>query len=236
MSKSNILIAAMPTEVAPELLHHLTTCQLRPVVEGQCSRVLTLVRELDPGLVMVDLDLAGCDSLNLSKRVRLLWGGPLMLWTSQRREVDEVLGLELGADDYVEKQSGMRVMAARIQALLRRTGSQATPTQLRAAEIVLNLSCRTATYQGRSLDLSTAEFDLLKVLVERAGEPLTREQLMRATRGIAYDGFDRSMDLRISHLRSRLGDDPTHPHLIKTVRGVGYLLAAHSDENTRMAG
>jgi two-component system response regulator RstA len=178
-----------------------------------------------PDLVILDLMLPGEDGLSICRRVRPRFGGPILVLTARDGEIDQVLGLELGADDYVAKPTSPRVLLARIGALLRRGAAAPEPaTCLRFGSLVVDRAAREARIDGDALDLSSAEFDLLWALACRAGEPVSREVLLRELRGIDWDGLDRSIDVRVSQLRRKLGRDPRHAERIKTVRGLGYQL------------
>lgn len=171
--------------------------------------------------------LPGKDGLSICREARNTYKRPILILTARGAEMDEVLGLELGADDYLAKPLRPEVLLARIRALLRRS-QHARPDEPKRVEVgplVINASARTAEMSGSPVDLTTAEFDLLWCLAVHAGRALTRDELSQYTRGIAYDGVDRTLDLRISSVRAKLGDDGKRPALIKSIRGVGYQLA-----------
>ena len=146
-------------------------------------------------------------------------------------DFDQILGLELGADDYIAKPVQPRVLLARVKALLRRMPvSETVPTERKErvfGTFRISQSTRTALLAGATLDLTTAEFDLLWLLASHAGNVLSRDDLLQELRGIGFDGLDRSIDARISRLRKKLNDDPENPTRIKTVRGKGYLFSKH---------
>jgi DNA-binding response OmpR family regulator len=146
--------------------------------------------------------------------------------TARGEEADRVMGLEGGADDYIAKPFSSRELLARIRAHARRARGRSGPQKsIRVGGIAIDVDAMRATKDGELLQLTTYEFMLLRALAERAGRVLTREQLVDIVRGSADEAFDRSVDVHISHLRAKLGDDPRSPRLIKTVRGVGYMLA-----------
>ena len=189
-----------------------------------------ILREI-PDLVILDIMLPGMDGLTVCREIRDLYRGPIMMLTALGEEVDEVVGLELGADDYVAKPASPRKLLARVRTLLRRTQVTAADAALAGAarlvvgELAVDPANRTVTLNGVPVEVTTAEFDLLWLLARHAGQSLTREQIFEELRGIEWDGLDRSIDLRVTRLRKKLGDDARHPTLIKSVRGVGYLLA-----------
>jgi len=178
-------------------------------------------------VVLLDLMLPGRDGLSICRDLRARSDVPILMLTARGEETDRVIGLEMGADDYLSKPFSPRELLARIRALLRRVRGQAGPATavLRVGELTLDPAARRAVHRGVELDLTGYEFDLLRVLAERAGRILSREQLMELARGAADEAFDRSIDVHVSRLRQKLGDDARAPRLIKTIRGVGYLYA-----------
>lgn len=181
-----------------------------------------------PDLVILDLMLPGLDGFEVCKQVRDRYAGFILMLTARNEDVDEILGLELGADDYVTKPVRPRVLVSRIRALLRRHPEEPAADAgepIACGNLHIDPRNRTARRAGQELDLSSGEFDLLLYLVQRPGEIIDRDKLYQDVRGIEYDGLDRSIDLRVARLRKKLGDDAKQPTLIKSVRGVGYLLA-----------
>jgi two-component system response regulator RstA len=181
-----------------------------------------------PDLVILDIMLPGMDGFEVCRSVRPDYRGPILMLTARDEDVDEILGLELGADDYVTKPVRPRVLLARLRMLLRRASSQPLPLDARRiqlGDLVVDAARREASRQGRRIDLTTVEFDVLWFLASRAGQVVSRQDLYRAVFGYDYDGLDRSVDVYISRIRHKLDDDPAEPEIIKTVRGVGYLLA-----------
>ena len=189
-----------------------------------------------PDLVILDLMLPGLDGLSVCKAVRPDYNGAILMLTAKGDEVDEVVGLELGADDYLAKPVSPRLLLARVNSLLRRAAPHATtaaaeepaPDHIEVGPLSVDSARRLAALDGQALDLTTAEFDLLWYMALRTGEVLSRERIYQELRGIEYDGLDRSIDLRVARLRRKLGDDGKQPRLIKSVRGTGYLLVPPS--------
>ena len=183
-------------------------------------------------LIVLDLMLPGEDGLSICRKVRGQFAGPILMLTARTDDMDEVLGLEMGADDYVCKPVRPRVLLARIRALLRRSEGGEAPVEnqrrLEFGPLVIDSAMREAWLRGASVELTSAEFDLLWLLAANAGRILSREEIFTALRGIEYDGQDRSIDVRISRIRPKIGDDPMHPRLIKTVRSKGYLFVAEA--------
>ena len=183
---------------------------------------------LRPDVILLDIMLPGIDGLEVCRRLRARLDTPVIMVTAHGDEPDRVVGLEGGADDYLVKPFSSRELLARIRAQARRARGRAGPSgqAIVVGQLRIEPQSMQATLGGRALVLTTYEFALLRALAERAGQVLTREQLMDLVRGSTEESFDRSIDVHISHLRQKLGDDPRNPRLLKTVRGVGYLLAA----------
>ena len=177
-------------------------------------------------VVMLDLNLPGLDGIEVCRRVRTRSDVPIIMLTARTEEADRVLGLETGADDYLVKPYSSRELLARIRAQVRRARGRSGPAPrlLRIGRLVVDLGALSATLDGRVLALTTYEFTLLRVLAERAGRVLRREQLLELAQGSTEEAFDRSIDGHISRLRAKLGDDPRQPRILKTVRGSGYVL------------
>ncbi len=209
-------------------------------LEGSGMRV-TWVRGGDEALrhaergafdvILLDLMLPERDGVDVCRRLRAFDDVPIIMVTARREEADRVLGLEAGADDYVTKPFSSRELVSRIRAHVRRARGLLRPTspQLRVGGLVLDPGAMAVSVDGREITLTGYEFALLRVLAERTGRVLTREQLLDLARGGAEEAFDRSIDVTISRLRQKLGDDARQPRWIKTIRGVGYLLADHGD-------
>jgi DNA-binding response OmpR family regulator len=179
-------------------------------------------------VVLLDLMLPGMPGLEVCREIRSRSDVPVIVLTARGEEADRVMGLETGADDYLAKPFSPRELLARIRAVTRRARGRAGPNLelLRVGALQLDRGARRATLRGKELSLTAYEFDLLRALAERAGRVLSREQLMELARGTAEEAFDRSIDVHVSRLRQKLGDDPRRPRILKTVRGAGYLLAA----------
>jgi two-component system response regulator RstA len=183
------------------------------------------IRELTPDVVVLDVMLPGEDGFTVCRRAREFYPGPILFLTAREDDADQVLGLELGGDDYVVKPIRPRVLVARLRALLRRTQPDNGGEAVRAGPLVVHPKKRTVELDGAPVELTTAEFDLLWYLATQQGRVVPREELYRELRGVEYDGIDRSIDLRVSRVRGRLRRVAPHLELIKTVHGQGYLLA-----------
>jgi two-component system OmpR family response regulator/two-component system response regulator RstA len=183
--------------------------------------------------VVLDIGLPGTDGISICREVRAQFDGPILMLTARGDEIDEVVALEVGADDYMAKPVRPRALLARLRVHLRRSESQSTasgaePTRIEVDDMTIDSSNRVVQIGGATIDLTTAEFDLLWLLARNAGNVIGRDQLYQELHGVRYDGLDRSIDLRVSRLRKKLDDDPVQPRRIKSIRGVGYLLATES--------
>jgi DNA-binding response OmpR family regulator len=193
--------------------------------------VVAEVLRVRPDVVLLDLMLPGRDGLDVCRALRERCDTPIIMVTARTEEADRVMGLEGGADDYVPKPFSSRELLARIRAQARRARGRSGPatTRIEIAGIVVDAATMTVTLRGKTLGLTTFEFALLRALAERAGHVLSRERLLEIVHGTADEAFDRSIDVHVSRLRHKLGDDPRSPRLLKTVRGVGYVLAPDGD-------
>ena len=184
---------------------------------------LRLLRADPPDLVILDVMLPGMDGFALCRRIRETSRVPIIMLTARGDVTDRVVGLEIGADDYLAKPFEPRELVARIQAVLRRGTPHVADEQVTVGRLELNWSARSARLDGVPLALTTAEFDLLGLLVRHRGRILSRDRIMDETRGVDWEAFDRSVDVLVSRVRQKLGDDPRQPAWIRTVRGAGYL-------------
>ena len=189
-----------------------------------------------PDLVILDLMLPDMDGLEVCRRIRALQGHaaqvPVLMLTAKGDPMDRIIGLELGADDYLPKPFEPRELLARIRAILRRRtdGGAAPSTQaLRFGTLEIDRDARTVTVGGQLADLTSYQFDLLVALAERAGRVLTRDQIMEAVRGRELEAFDRSIDVHMGRIRAAIEADAKNPRRILTVRGVGYVFAKQQD-------
>jgi two-component system OmpR family response regulator/two-component system response regulator RstA len=188
------------------------------------------LREHSPRIVILDVGLPDGDGFSICREIRAKFDGAIVMLTARDEDVDQIVGLELGADDYLVKPVQPRLLLARLRALLRRSGSPATQAtasdhRIDIGAFSISGDARVAVLEGAPLDLTSAEFDLLWMLARHAGSILSRDDLIGNLRGISYDGLDRSIDSRISRLRRKLGDSPAAPVRIQTVRGKGYLFS-----------
>jgi two-component system response regulator RstA len=229
-----ILIVEDDERLASLTCDYLQNNGLTVSIESHGGAAVERIRNEQPDLVVLDLMLPGEDGLSICRRVRPRYSGPILMLTARTDDMDQILGLEMGADDYIGKPVQPRVLLARIRALMRRIAEKNQPlvggdpvregpVRVQFNELVIDRSMREAWLSGVTVDLTSAEFDLLWLLASNAGRVLSREEIFTALRGIEYDGQDRSIDVRVSRIRPKIGDDPIHPRRIKTVRSKGYL-------------
>ena len=176
-----------------------------------------------PDLVLLDLNLPGIDGLDVAREIRRKDNTPIIMITARVEEMDQLIGLELGADDYITKPFSPRLVVAKVRAVLRRSDAGgAAATILRVADIEINLDAHTVSRDGAAIELTPTEFSLLAAMAAQPGRAFKRLQLLEATQGDAYEGYERTIDAHIKNLRAKLEHDPKNPHYIETVFGVGY--------------
>jgi DNA-binding response OmpR family regulator len=198
-------------------------------VESACDgrEALEKIATLHPSLVVLDLMMPEVDGWEVTRRLRETGGRtPIIMLTAKGDDADKIVGLDMGADDYLAKPFNPRELLARIRAILRRATAPAPGSErrLRVRGIEIDLEAREVVAGGRRVSLTSYEFELLALLARTAGRVLSREQILDALKGQDYESFDRSIDVHISKLRAKLEQNPKEPRLIKTVRGVGYVL------------
>ncbi|ASP55260.1 two-component system phosphate regulon response regulator OmpR [Sinorhizobium meliloti] len=184
-----------------------------------------------PDVVILDVMLPDFDGFETCRRIRAVSDVPVLMLTAKGEETDRIVGLELGADDYLPKPFNPRELLARLKAILRRrNGSAAVARTLRFGQMEIDPGSRSVRIDGRECTLTSYQFDLLVALAENPGRTLSREQLMDAVKGEELDAFDRSIDVHISRIRAAIESDPKHPRRIITVRGAGYVFARYQDD------
>jgi len=196
---------------------------------GHADDGLRLLRTGHPSIVILDVMLPGMDGFEACRAIRRESAVPIIMLTARGDVTDRVVGLELGADDYLAKPFEPRELVARMDAILRR-GKAAAETWSFGG-LYVDPSRRSATLGGEEIPLTTAEFDLLEMLIRSRGRVLSRGQILDGVRGESWDAFDRSIDVLVSRLRNKLGDDPKHPRYVRTVRGAGYAFVGAADDD-----
>src|ERR1700689_1625211 len=221
----SILLVEDDVRLSELVSHYLESNGFRVTTTARGDQVLDQVQRDAPDLVILDLGLPGQDGFSICRQLRPLYTNPILILTARDNDIDQVLGLELGADDYVIKPVEPRVLMAKINALLRRSKShhRVDDKNLRFGRLVINTAARSVILSGEPIALSSSEFELLVHLAAHAGEIQSRESLFQQLYKREYDGVDRMLDVRISHLRKKLGDEADSSERIKTIWGQGYL-------------
>lgn len=225
-----ILVVDDERKIVTVLKGYLEEAGFRVVTAGDGQMALTTFRHMQPDLVILDLMLPGMDGLDVCRILRRESSVPIIMLTARVEEADRLIGLELGADDYVVKPFSPREVVLRVRAILRRVeGEVAGSEQLQAGDITLDLAAHQAMVAGLLVELTPMEFELLAVLVRAPGRTFTRGQLLQQIQDSPLEGFDRSVDVHVRNLRSKIEPDPKNPRTILTVYGVGYKLAEAAD-------
>jgi two-component system response regulator RstA len=221
-----LLLIEDDTRLADLMQEYLQQEGYQVLVEGRGDTAVQRIKTEQPDLIILDVMLPGMDGMAVCRQAREFYTQPILMLTAKDEDIDQVLGLELGADDYVIKPVKPRVLLARIQNLLRRQASidsVQVDKGLRFGDLCIDVQHRSVQLADESVELTSQEFDLLHFLASKAGTVLSRDAIFQALSGIDYDGLDRSVDIRIARLRKLLKDDPAKPRFIKTVRNKGYL-------------
>ena len=193
------------------------------LTSGDGQQALAITRQEHPDLIVLDLMLPGMDGLDVCRAIRRESDVPIIMLTARAEETDQLIGLELGADDYITKPFSPRALVARVRALLRRTqGNLLQQETVRIGDLELDLRRKQLCLKGEIIHLTRSEFLLLETLAKHPGQPLSREQLLEKLHGVVFDGVDRSVDSHIKNLRRKIEPDPADPIYIQTVYGFGY--------------
>ncbi len=218
-----ILIVEDEPKIAKLARDYLERSGYEVVTAVDGTTALTIFRHEKPGMVVLDLNLPGMDGLDVCRALRRESDVPIIMLTARVDETDRLIGLELGADDYISKPFSPRELVARVRAVLRRVkGGVHQPGVVRAGDLEIDLQGHRVTRAGESVQLSRTEFNLLALLAQHPGQTFSRAQLLGKLHGVAYDGYDRSIDAHIKNLRRKLELDPADPHYVQTVYGIGY--------------
>ena len=218
-----ILVVDDEAEIVRLVRAYLERAGFAVVTASEGRQALAVFRHERPNLVVLDLNLPGMDGLDVCRALRRDSDVPIIMLTARIEETDRLIGLELGADDYIVKPFSPREVVARVRTVLRRSeGTPVRPDVISSGGVTLDLAQRAASMNGLPLDLTTMEFDLLALMVQHPGQVFTRLQLLEQTQGAAYEGYERTIDVHIKNLRKKLGDDSQEPRFIETIRGVGY--------------
>jgi two-component system alkaline phosphatase synthesis response regulator PhoP len=223
---ATILIIEDEAELVKVLRSYLEQAGFNVLTAGRGDVGLSIWEHKRPDLVLLDLNLPGMDGLDLAREIRRKSDTPIIMITARVEEADQLVGLELGADDYITKPFSPRLVVARVRALLRRASGEPTRAKvLRVADLEIDLEAYTVLQDGHPVELTPTEFSLLVTLASQPGRAFTRLQLLEASQGAAYEGYERTIDAHIKNLRAKIERDPRSPQYIETVFGVGYRFA-----------
>jgi DNA-binding response OmpR family regulator len=218
-----ILIIDDDTKLIELLKEYLAKFDLTVISATRPSEGLQLVRQKRPRLVILDVMLPETNGFEVCKEIRLTSEIPIIMLTARGEVTDRIVGLELGADDYLSKPFEPRELLARIQSVLRRSEENHKAKEITFGGLEINQAKRSVRLHGQPIELSTMEFEALLYFARNAGQVLTRDQIMDHLRGVDWEAFNRSVDVLMSRLRQKLKDDPKHPTFFKTIWGTGYL-------------
>jgi two-component system alkaline phosphatase synthesis response regulator PhoP len=227
MSGETILVVDDEPKIVKTVRAYLEEAGFRVVAAGDGRDALAAFRHDRPALVILDLGLPGVDGLDVARAMRKESDLPIIMLTARVDETDKLVGLELGADDYVTKPFSPRELVARVRAVLRRASGEreAPPPPVTAGEVSIDLERRRVTVSGRPVELTVTEFELLVVLARNPGRVFARLELLDRVQGYAFEGYERTVDAHVKNLRQKIEPDAKNPRYILTVYGVGYKFA-----------
>ena len=222
-----ILVVDDEPKIAALARDYLEHAGFAVLVAGEGRGALALAHSRRPDLVVLDLGLPGLDGLDVARALRRDSDVPILMLTARTDEADRIVGLELGADDYVTKPFSPRELVARVRAILRRTeiATKLADAPIRILDVELDPARLRVSIAGRPVDLTRTEFALLATLARQPGRVFTRSQLLDAIHGVAFEAYERAIDGHVKNLRRKLEPDPAHPRYLLTVHGVGYRFA-----------
>ena len=229
--RQTILVVDDEPQIVRLVRAYLEEAGFRVVVAHDGEQALYVARHEKPDLVVLDILMPKMDGLEFTRRIRSERNIAIIMLTARVEETERIVGLELGADDYVTKPFSPRELVARVRAVLRRTQAPPEPTHLlNAGPITIDRDTHTVTVAGRRVDLTPTEFGLLETLVTTPGRVFRRDELLEAVQGVAFAAYDRTVDVHIKNLRRKIEPDPSRPRLVLTVRGVGYRFNPDADD------
>ena len=225
-----ILLVEDDASLAQWVAEYLTEQGYTTHVCHRGDEVVSQVKTLNPNIVLLDIMLPGQDGISVCRELRSFYNAPIIMLTARNEEMDEVIGLEVGASDYIMKPVRPRALLARIKAALRQSNepnkSAIVESTISVGSLNINTESRNVKFNDQDVNISSAEYLLLHYLASNAGQVVSRDAVFKATKGREYDGLDRSVDVLISALRKKFNDDPQNPEKIKTIWGRGYLLVS----------
>lgn len=223
---TQILIIEDEIELVKVLRSYLQQSGFRVIDAQRGDKGLALWEQHKPDLVILDLNLPGMDGLDVARHIRQKSDTPILMLTARVEESDQIVGLEIGADDYVTKPFSPKVVVARVRAILRRVKEdRGNEPILHVADLEIDLAAHTVVRAGEEIELTPTEFNLLSAMARQPGRVFSRLQLLEDAQGVAYEGYERTIDAHIKNLRAKLEKDPKNPQYIETVFGVGYRFA-----------
>jgi two-component system alkaline phosphatase synthesis response regulator PhoP len=221
---STVLIIEDEKELANVLKAYLERSGYQVLMAHRGDQGFTLWKENSPDMVLLDLNLPGMDGIDIARKIRQESDTPMIMVTARVEEVDRLLGLELGADDYITKPFSPREVVARVKAVLRRVerSPETSKEIIKIDDLEIDQEAYVVRQAGQELELTPTEFSLLMTMATQPGRAFSRLQLLEAIQGVAYEGYERSVDAHIKNLRAKLGDDSKKPRYVETVFGIGY--------------
>ena len=229
---ATILIIEDEPELVKVLRSYLEQASFSVLTAPRGDTGLSTWENKRPDLIILDLNLPGMDGLDVARAIRRKSNIPIIMLTARVDETSQLIGLELGADDYITKPFSPRLVVARVRALLRRAESAPTTAHiLRTQDLEIDMDAHTVTLSGRTIELTPMEFSLLSTLAAQPGRAFKRLQLLDAAQGIAYEGYERTIDAHIKNLRAKLETNPKKPQYIETVFGIGYRFIKETSHN-----
>ena len=230
-----ILIVEDDRALAAMVAEYLGNSGMEVTTRGDAAGGLAAAAREAFDAVILDVMLPDGDGFDVCRTIRSRSSVPIIMLTARGEDTDRIVGLELGADDYLAKPFNPRELLARLKAVLRRSGApaRAADSVLRFGRLEIDRDARTVRVDGQDKSLTSYQFDLLSALAESAGRVMTRDTIMNRVRGSEHEAFDRSIDVHVSRIRAAIEDDPQHPRRVLTIRGTGYLFARRQDEEDR---
>ena len=229
MAPKKILVIDDDEKLIALLTEYLTAHGFAVTGAAHPRQGLQALGRINPDLVVLDIMLPEMDGFEVCRRIRLETGVPILMLTARGETTDRVVGLEMGADDYLPKPFEPRELVARIQAILRRSGGSRDSFPRVFGSLTVDPGCRSASVDGKDIGLTTNEFTLLSLLTRRPGRVFDRDEILQVLSGIDSDAYNRTVDITVSRLRQKLGDDPKSPRYIRTVRGAGYVFIGKAE-------
>ena len=222
---ARVLVVEDELKIARLVRDYLDEAGFDVVTASTGQGAVAAARTEQPDLIVLDIGLPGMDGYDVTRSVRSRSATPIIMLTARSEETDRIIGLELGADDYVVKPFSPRELVARVKAVLRRTTGQVVGETIGAADLVIDVPKRIVTRGDERFDLTASEFELLRHLAAAPGRVFTRGQLLEALHGVSFQSYERSVDAHIRNIRKKLEPDPRNPSYIETVHGIGYRFA-----------